>query len=103
MNYPHLLARGLLILYSAFLLLFAFGEEFLKVGYMHAVPALIILVIMVLFKDKPVISFLSFFLLAVFTTWFLKTYVRLELFLILSAPLLVASVLFLFNRKKLKS
>jgi membrane protein implicated in regulation of membrane protease activity len=101
MNYPNLLARGLLILYSIFLLLFAFGEGVLKEGYIHAIPAIIILVLMVVFKHRPVLNFLIFLLMSVVSIWFFKTYSSLVDFLIISAPLGIASILFLLGKRRL--
>jgi len=99
MNYANLLARGLLILYCTFLLLFAFGEGILEEGYMHAIPAVAILVLMMLFNRKPVLSSLTFFFMFVFSVWFFKTYSDIIQFFIISAPLIAVSVLFLVGKK----
>jgi len=99
MNYANLLARGLLILYCIFLLLFAFGEGILKEGYMHAIHAVAILVVLVLFNRKPVVSSLTFFFLFVFSIWFFKTYNNAVYFFIVSAPLMMASVLFIIGKR----
>jgi len=98
MNYANLLARGLLILYCIFLLLFAFEEGIVKGGYMHSIPAVVILAIMVVFKERPLINFFIFLFLSLFSIWFFKTYNNLTSFLIISAPLVVASILFLAGR-----
>ena len=100
MNYGNLLARGLLILYSIFLLLFAFEEGFLDEGFAHAIPAIVILAMMVIFKEKPLINFMIFFLLSILSVWFFKTYNDLINFLIISAPLGVASILFLVGWRR---
>ena len=99
MNYANLLARGLLILYCTFLLLFAFREGVLETGYNHAILAFLILILMIVFHGKPVISFMAFFLLFVFSVWFFKTYSDVVYFFIISAPLMAVSVLFLVGKK----
>lgn len=98
MNYPNLLARGLLILYSIFLLLFAFGEG-LSQGYIHAIQAVVILALMVTVQHKAVLSSLVFFCVFLFSVWFFGTYRSISSFLIISAPLLVVSILFLVGRR----
>ena len=103
MNYANLLARGLLILYSIFLLLFAFEEGLLEGGYMHALPALFILAMMVIFKERPLINFMIFLLLSLFTVWFFKTYNNVINFLIISVPLGVAGILFFLGKKSTSS
>ena len=99
MNYANLLARGLLIPYCIFLLLFAFEEGILEEGYMHALPAVVILAIMVVFKERPLINFFFFLILSLVSIWFFKTYNNFTNFLIISAPLGVASILFLVARE----
>jgi hypothetical protein len=82
-----------------FLLLFAFGEGILGEGYIHAVPAIVILLLMVALHRKPVLSAVVFFFLFVFSVWFFKTYNDAVYFFTLSAPLFVVSVLFLVGKK----
>lgn len=98
MNYFNLLARGLLILYCTFLLLFAFGEGILEEGYIHAVPAIVILVLMIALHRKPVLSAIAYLFLFFLSVWFFKTYNDAVYFFTLSAPLLVVSVLFLLGK-----
>lgn len=99
MNYANLLARGLLILYCTFLLLFAFGEGIFKQGYIHAIPAVAILALMIIFQHKPVLSFLVFFCVFLYSVWFFRTYDDVINFLVISAPLLVVSILFLVGKR----
>jgi len=99
MNYPNLLARGLLLLYCIFLLLFGFEEGVLEQGYIHAVPAVAMLGLMVVFKNKPALSSLVFLFTFLFSIWFFKTYQDIVSFLIISAPLIVVSILFFMGKK----
>lgn len=103
MNYFILMARLFLVLYSAFLLLFAVGEGITGEGFPHIVPPMCIVLILVFLWNKPIWSALSTMILFGVSIWFFGTYDDLVPFLIISLPLLVASVLFLFGSKQDKT
>lgn len=100
MNYFILMARLFLVLYSSFHLLFAVGEGITGNGFPHVLPPLLIILILVFLWNKPIWSALSTLILSGASIWFFNTYDDLIPFLIISLPLLVASILFLFGSKQ---
>jgi hypothetical protein len=99
MNYFTLLARLLLLAYGVFLLLIALGEGITEGGFMHALPPLAILIVVTVLWNKPMWSAVAVFILFVVTTLFFNTYEQIGVFLIISLPLALASILFLIGNK----
>jgi hypothetical protein len=99
MNYYTLLARLLLFAYGVFLLLIALGEGITEGGYPHIFPPLFILIIVTTFWNRPIISALAVFIVFLATTLYFKTYDEISVFLIISLPLAIASILFLLGSK----
>ena len=100
MNYFILLARLFLVAYSAFLLLFAFGEGITGEGFFHVFPPALIILILIFLWNKPIWSALATIVLFGVSVWFFHTYQELVSFLIISIPLFVASILFLLGSQK---
>lgn len=99
MNYYTLLARLLLLAYGVFLLLIALGEGITEGGYSHLGPPLVILIVVTTFWNRPLLSALAVFIIFVGTTWYFKTYQETTVFLIISLPLAVSTLLFLFGSR----
>lgn len=100
-----LLPRILAILYIAFISLFAldvFGEgygllETILALFMHLIPSFILIVGLIFAWRRPVGGGAIFVALGIiFTLWF-RTYRRLDVFLIISLPLLVIGGLFIIG------
>jgi len=98
-----LLPRILAILYIAFISLFAFDvfeEGYGLLGtmlalFMHLIPSFILIACLVLAWKRPKIGGIVFMALGVVFTLFFRTYQRLDVFLIVSLPLLVVGALFI--------
>lgn len=103
MNYFILLARLFLVVFSAFFLLFAVGEGITGEGFVHVLPPVCIVLILIFLWDKPGWSAVATLVLFGVSIWFFKTYTALGVFLIVSLPLLVSAILFLFGMKNDRS
>ncbi len=93
MNLSLLLARLLSILYAGFYLLFAFGEGILQHGSVHLPVPVLVLTGLILFWDKPALSFLFFGILTGLSVWFYHTLSSLLLFLVITMPLAIVAFL----------
>jgi hypothetical protein len=100
MNYFVLLARLFLVAYAAFFLIFAFGEGITGDGLQHIFPPIFVVLILIFLWDKFISSAVVTVVLFALSIWFFHTYNGLVLFLIISLPLLVASILFLLGTRK---
>ena len=99
MNYFTLLGRLLLIAYSLFMLLFAIGEGITNEGFIHIIPPIIIVSVISIFWKKPVLSAVAVFIMFLISIWFFGSLERLGIFLIVSLPLAIASILFLIGSR----
>jgi hypothetical protein len=100
MNYFILLARLFLVAYASFFLLFAFGEGVTGDGLQHIFPAIFVVLILIFLWNKFILSAVVMGTLFALSIWFFHTYRDLVAFLIISLPLLVASILFLLGTRK---
>ncbi|MFH1404569.1 MAG: hypothetical protein ABIH21_00530 [Patescibacteria group bacterium] len=99
--------RIIIIAIIAFMSLLSFdvfGEgygfpEVLLALFMHLLPQIIMLVILVLAWKKPLIGGIVFICLGVFALYFFRAYEEIISFLIISAPLLISGVLFIVSKK----
>jgi hypothetical protein len=99
MNYFTLLGRLLLIVYSIFLLLLSIGEGLTAGGWIHAIQPVSILLVVTILWNNPLWSALATFVIFLASMWFFKTYEQAGVFLIVSVPLAIASILFLIGTK----
>jgi hypothetical protein len=102
MNYFILIVRLFLVLYGAFLLLFAVGEGITGEGFPYVLPPMFIILILVFLWNKPIWSAVCTMILFGVSIWFFGTYDDLVPFLIISLPLLVAGILFIWDQSKTK-
>ncbi len=99
MKYPILLARLLLVSYSIFLLLFSTGDRVNREDFVHILIPVAIVLILIVLVNRAFLSGLAIMVLFLFTIWYFKTWSETLLFLIVSAPLAVASILFFLGIK----
>jgi hypothetical protein len=99
MKYPILLARLLLVSYSIFLLLFSAGDRVNREDFIHILIPVAIVLILIVLVNRAFLSGLAIMVLFLFTIWYFKTWSETLLFLIVSAPLAVASILFFLGIK----
>lgn len=106
MNYFLLLARMLAVLYAGFFMLFAFGEGITGYGATHLPAPVIILLVLVVLWEKPVWSAIGFTIAGFLSIIFYDTLTDKAVFLIVTGPLGVISILFLFaylQKRKLRN
>ena len=96
--------RVLTILYIAFISIFAldvFGEygfpEVLVALFMHLLPTIVLVIILLIAWKKELIGGIIFLLLGILFTIFFKTYEDPISFLIISMPVFLVGGLFLIN------
>ena len=102
--------RIILIAYIIFLMFFSFDVFGMKAGVLekiggflvHSAPSIAMAVLLGIFWNRPRISGWVFTGAAVFLTIFFNTYERAESFLMVSAPPLLAGVLFLLAKGRPK-
>ncbi|MFA6548671.1 MAG: hypothetical protein WCT39_01895 [Candidatus Margulisiibacteriota bacterium] len=106
-----LLPKILTILYIAFVSLFAldvFSGGFSWLGtiialLIHLIPAFILIACLALVWRKPLIGGTLFVGLGIIFTLFFRTYQRLDVFLLISFPLLVIGALFILSGMKIRN
>lgn len=110
LKYLYYLPRTLAIIYIIFISLFAldvFSEykfpEVLLALFMHLIPTFILIAITILAWKKELIGGITFILLGIFFTFFFNTYNNPISFLIITLPLILIGILFLFNFKYLNT
>ena len=93
--------RGLIILYVLFISLFALdategiatvGEKVIAI-FMHLLPSLLLLFVLLIVWKRQLIGAILFMVLAIVFTVFFNTYKDLIIFLIISLPLFVISLI----------
>lgn len=99
MKYPILLARLLLVSYCIFLLLYSAGDRVNKEDFIHILIPMAVVVVLIVLVNRAFLSGLSIMVLFLVTIWYFKTWTDTLLFLIVSAPLAVASILFFLGIK----
>lgn len=106
-NFFYWLPRVLAVLFICFVSLFSLdvfsmeGTAIEKlVGFlMHSIPAILLIICLVLAWKKEKEGGIAFVILAVAFTLFFKTYQSWETFLLLSLPILLIGLIFLFRKK----
>ena len=101
------LPRGIAIIYILFLSLFAldvFSEgygflELLVALFMHLLPSLVLVAILILAWKRPKWGGIAFLVLGLIFTVFFNTYESLVGFLIISLPLFITGGLFVWSGK----
>lgn len=93
MNFYLLLSRLLAILYAGFFMLFAFGEGVTQHGASHLPAPVLVLIVLILFWERPGWTSLSFGVLFGVSIWFYKSLGSPTLFLIVSLPLAIIAVM----------
>ena len=101
------LSRTLAILYIAFISMFAldvFGSGYGIWGttialFMHLIPSFILIACLLVAWKRPVIGGELFLAMGVVFTFWFRTYQRLDIFMMISLPLLIIGILFIINGK----
>jgi len=99
--------RVLAVVYALFIALFSFDVFSLdsslldKLGgfLIHNIPTLIILFALFLSWKKPIYGGTAFIVIGAIFTLFFRTYQRWDIFILISAPILLIGILFILNRK----
>ncbi|NCN98564.1 hypothetical protein COU62_03210 [Candidatus Pacearchaeota archaeon CG10_big_fil_rev_8_21_14_0_10_35_219] len=102
---PRILTIVLIIFISIFALdVFSdfTGVELLVALFMHLIPSLILIVVLVVAWKWEKIGGILFIITAIVTTIFFKTYQDIIVFLLISLPPLAIGILFLINSKNRK-
>lgn len=97
-------ARLLSIVYISFISLFAldsFGSEaplYLKIAtfFIHLIPSFVLLATLIILRRRPLYLGLMFILLSIIFTLHFRTYLFMANFLIISIPLVIIGVLFIY-------
>lgn len=97
-----ILARSLAIIFIIFISLFALDTP-LGIGFfIHLIPSLLLLIILILAWKKPMFGSL-YLLISGFFTFSFHTYQTLSSFLLISAPPFLLGLLFLYSALMTKS
>lgn len=93
--------RSLIIAYILFISLFSFDTQFGIGFFIHLLPPIIFLLILIFTWKKPKLAAISFALVGVMTIFFWNTYRELFVFLIISLiPILTGILFWIFKGKK---
>lgn len=111
LKYLYYLPRTLSIIYIIFISLFAldvFSENYafletITTLFMHLIPTFILIAATILAWKKELIGGITFILLGILFTIFFSTYNNQISFLIITFPLILIGLLFLFNFKYLNT
>lgn len=98
--------RILMIIFVSFLVLLSFdvfsmdGSLLDKIGgfFMHNIPTIFLIIVLFYSWKKPRTGGIIFIIMSIIFTVYYGTYHRWDLFVLISLPLLLSGVLFLFNK-----
>lgn len=102
--------RILGILYVVFLSIFAFdvfseleGIRIIRALFVHLIPSLVLLVLLVWGWKKPFQGGIAWIVLAIIFTIFFKTYTDVIVFAIISLPILLVGIFFLIEGNRYRT
>lgn len=105
------LGRGVVILLICFMVLLSF-DVFSEsntaldiiIGFvMHNIPVFIIILLLMASWKRDTVGGIGFIIIGILFTIFFRTYQRLDTFLVISFPLLLAGCLFLIHKYQIKA